>query len=38
MNFSEYTNYKSSHKRVNMKHKKPKFIKTSVGWRSNPYK
>ena len=38
LNFSEYTNYNSSHKRVNMKHKKPKFVKTSVGWRANPYK
>ena len=38
MNFSEYTNYTSSHKRVNIKRNKPKFVKTTVGWRTNPYK
>ena len=38
MNFSEYTNYSSSHRRVNVKRKLPKFVKTTVGLRSNPYK
>ena len=38
MNFSEYTNYSSSHRRVNVKRNKPKFVKTTVGWRSNPFK
>ena len=38
MNFSEYTNYGSSFKRINVKRNKPKFVKTSVGWRANPYK
>ena len=38
MNFSRYTNYRSSDKRVNMKQSVPKYVKTSVGWRSNPYR
>ena len=38
MNFSEYTNYNTSHKRVNIKLCKPKLIKATVGWRVNSYK
>ena len=35
MNFEKYTNYASSYKKVHVK--KPVWVKTSMGWRCNPY-